>query len=66
MTTNLWIDDLREPPSADWQWEKTSRHAISYLKACADRGRTISIAPVHPDDVGTEYDESELVLKVVM
>jgi hypothetical protein len=27
----LWIDDLREPPSEDWCWAKTSATAISCL-----------------------------------
>lgn len=27
----LWIDDLRDPPSADWLWVKTSREAMKAL-----------------------------------
>lgn len=29
----LWIDDLRTPPDQSWVWLKTSRDALTYLRA---------------------------------
>lgn len=27
----IWVDDIRTPPSSDWIWFKTSRHACEWL-----------------------------------
>lgn len=28
----LWVDDLRQPPSAEWTWVKTVRDALAYIR----------------------------------
>jgi len=32
MSLNLWIDDVREPPTDDWDWVTTSNAAIALLR----------------------------------
>lgn len=50
MSLLLWIDDIRTPPSDEWDWVTTSEAAIAFLK----EWRGLSLGT--PDTVSFDHD----------
>jgi hypothetical protein len=51
---NLWLDDVRLPPSSEWVWVKTAMDALKELRRAS--WGVISLDHDLGEDAGTGYD----------
>jgi hypothetical protein len=62
----LWVDDLRDPPEADWTWVQTSKAARWYLNIWIKDGVGVDGLTISLDhDLGGDDDTRSIVLWLI-